>query len=170
MPLSAAEEDALFTTFESSAFRMETHQIYTMPAEQAELARFLAGEPIPDGFSAEWHAEIRGNRAAGKTMTRLKIVRQPLTDYTRFLLAWAVPGNVAAGEDYRIITGADADELGIPEQDFWMFDGTTVMLQNFGPDGTLRGKELADPSDLGEYVRWRDLALARAVPFGDYRP
>lgn len=169
MPVSTAEVDALFTGFEATAFRMETHQTYSMPDEQSELEHFLQGDPLPDGFNAEWHAEIRGNRAAGKTMTRLKVVRPPLTDYTRFLLAWAVPTNVAAGEDYRIITGDDADELDIPEQDYWLFDDTTVLLLNFNPDGTMRGRELAEPSDLEKYLRWRDLALARAVPFGDYR-
>lgn len=170
MPLQDAEVTALFTDFEQSAVRLETHQTYTIPSEQENVRRFLAGEPKPEGHNAEWHDLIRSHRSAGRTMQRLKVVRPPLTDYTRCLFAWAIPGNTAAGEDYRIIRGEDADELGIPSQDYWLFDERAVLLLNFNPDGTLRNRELADVSELGEYIRWRDLALARAVPFDDYRP
>ncbi|MFE0024814.1 DUF6879 family protein [Amycolatopsis sp. NPDC059021] len=169
MLLSSEELGALFRDFERSAFRMETHQTYTMPSEQAGLQRFLAGEPKPDEHNAGWTATVRANVAAGKTMQRLKVVRRPFTDYTRFLFAWAIPGNVDAGEDYRILDLTDS-AMHLPEQDFWLFDDTTVALLNFTEDGVLRDRELVDASELDTYRRWRDLALAEAVPFGEYRP
>ncbi|MGH3950077.1 MAG: DUF6879 family protein, partial [Pseudonocardiaceae bacterium] len=89
-------------------------------------------------------------------------------DYTHYLFAWAIPGNVEAGEDYRILDVTDR-ALDIPEQDFWLFDDEAVALLNFNPDGTLRNRELADPSDLESYLKLRDLVLAESVPFGDYR-
>ncbi|TCP50131.1 hypothetical protein EV191_108220 [Tamaricihabitans halophyticus] len=157
----------LFDNFQRSAFRMETQPVYTMEAEQDELRQFLAGEPIPQGFNAGWHNEVRGNLAAGKTMTRLKVVRRPFTDYTRFLFGWAIPGNVEAGEDYRILDLTDS-ELAIPNQDFWLFDDETVALLNFNEDGTLQSRELAQ--EVAPYLEWRDIALRESVPFGDYRP
>lgn len=168
MTLTREQLGALFGSFTRSAFRMETHQVYTMPTEADELSGFLAGRPMPDGFNSGWHETIRRNRAAGKTMQRLKVVRRPFTDYTRFLFEWAIPGNVDAGEDYRILDATDNDP-GIPEQDFWVFDESTVALLNFNPDGTLRDRELVDESELEKYLHWRDTALAEAVPFVEYR-
>ncbi|SDY03715.1 hypothetical protein SAMN05421504_104296 [Amycolatopsis xylanica] len=168
MILSGEEMGALFQNFERSAFRLETHQTYTMPNEQAGLARFLAGEPKPEGHNANWTAYVRQTTASGKTIQRAKVVKRPFTDYTRYLMSWGVPGNVAAGEDYRI---ADVTEHppSWPDQDFWLFDESTVALLNFNADGTLRGRELADPAELGTYLHWRDLALSETIPFVDYR-
>lgn len=168
MIVSSAELAALFRDFERSAFRMETHQTYTMAGEQAGLARFLAGEPKSEGHNAGWLETVRGNVASGKTMQRLKVVRRPFTDYTRFLFAWAIPGNVAAGEDYRILDVTDRI-LDVPAQDFWIFDESTVALLNFNPDGTLRDRELADSAELEKYQNWRHLALSESVSFLDYR-
>ena len=168
MTLSGEDMGALFRDFERSAFRMETHPVYTMPNEQENLRRFRAGEPKPEGHNAGWKATIRQNVAAGKTMQRLKIVRLPFTEYTRFLFAWAIPGNVGAGEDYRILDLTEKSP-DLPEQDFWIFDESTVALLNFNEDGSLKDRELADPSELDKYVHWRDVALSEAVPFLEYR-
>lgn len=168
MTLTREQLGELFQRFDRSAVRVETHQTYTMPTEADELSGFLAGRPIPEGFNAGWHETIRRNRSAGRTMQRLKLVRRPFTDYTRFLFAWAIPGNVGAGEDYRILDTTDRDP-GIPEQDFWIFDESTVALLNFRPDGTLRDRELVDGSELEKYLGWRDTALAESVPFVEYR-
>lgn len=169
MSLSSEEMGGLFKGFRRSAFRMETHQTYTIPSERDSVRRFLAGQPKPVDHNAGWHATVRANVAGGKSMQRLKVIRRPFSDYIRYHLAWSIPGNVQAGEDYRILELTDRSELGIPEQDYWMFDDQTVALLNFNPDGTLAGRELADPSDLEQYRKWRDLALSEAVRFVDYR-
>jgi hypothetical protein len=166
--LSSEELGALFQNFEASAFRMETHQTYTMPAEAENIARFLRGEPKPPDHNKAWHESIRSYRASGKTIQRAKLVRRPFTDYTRCLFAWAIPGNVAAGEDYRIVDITDRT-LELPEQDFWLFDERTVALLNFNPDGTLQDRELVENSNVGQYLEWRDIALAESVPFSEYR-
>lgn len=167
MPLSDETAAALFRDFKQSAFRLETLPTYTISRDQPSYEKFLAGEPKPDDYNATWEASVRQHVAAGKTMQRAKVVWRPFTDYTRYLFAWAVPGNVAAGEDYRILDLTDR-ELDLPRLDFWLFDDAAVLLLHYNPDGTLRDRELADPSELDQYRRWRDLALAEAVPFGEY--
>ncbi|WP_405599120.1 hypothetical protein OG741_18100 [Streptomyces sp. NBC_01410] len=166
--LDGPEWKAYFRNFKRSAFRLEVHQVYTMPAEAETLHSFLAGESRPDGFNAAWHQTIRGQRSAGRTMTRAKLVRRPLTDYSRYLFGWAIPGNVEAGEDYRIVdvTGRDVD---LPTQDFWMFDETTVVHLNYRPDGTQINRELIASPDISRYLAWRDQALESSIPFSDYR-
>ncbi len=85
----------------------------------------------------------------------------------RYLLSWAVPGNVEAGEDYRIIDDTDKS-LEVPDQDFWMFDEEKVVHLNFRPDGTLISHELIENPDIERYLQWRDIALAKGVPFQDW--
>lgn len=166
MSLSSEQLGALFLDFRRSAFRLETHQVYTMPNEQAGLARFLAGEPKPAGHNAGWTETVRKNITVGKTMQRVKVVRRPFTDYTRFLFSWAIPSNVEAGEDYRILDITDRT-VNLPEQDFWIFDESQVALLNFNPDGTLKDRELA--AEPKKYLQWQDIALSESVPFLEYR-
>ncbi|SHF26561.1 DUF6879 family protein [Streptoalloteichus hindustanus] len=169
MPVDKAGLRNFFRNFVKSAFRLETHQVYTIPSEAERVRRFLAGQPKDDESIQEWRRLVEEITGAGKTMTRVKIVRRPFTDYTRYLMEWGVPRNVRAGEDYRILDLTDR-EVDLPQQDFWLFDETTVLLLNFNPDGTLRDRELVEsPSNIDQYLRWRDLALAEAVPFGEYR-
>ncbi|MFF4404273.1 DUF6879 family protein [Streptomyces sp. NPDC001404] len=167
--LDGEEWQAYFRDFKRSAFRLEVHQIYTMPFEAETLRSFLAGEPMPEGFNASWHRTIRDHAAAGRIMTRAKIVRRPLTDYSRYLFEWCIPGNVAAGEDYRIVDVTDGTDPGLPAQDFWLFDETTVVHLNYRPDGTQINRELIQSPDLGKYLAWRDIALENSVPFRGYR-
>ncbi|MFJ2607518.1 MULTISPECIES: DUF6879 family protein [unclassified Streptomyces] len=163
------EWGAYFRDFKRSAFRLEVQQTYTMPAEADRVRRFLAGEPMPDRSKWPWHETIRGHVAAGRTMARAKVVRRPLTPYSRYLFEWAIPGNVAAGEDYQIVDVTEGAVPGLPEQDFWLFDETTVVHLNYRPDGTQINRELIQNPDIGKYLAWRDLALESAEPFSVYR-
>lgn len=157
----------IFRGFSKSAFRLETHQVYSMPDEREDFERFLAGLPARPDDNHEWHERVRAYVAAGKTIQRAKVVRRPLTDYTRYLLAEGIPENVKAGEDYRIIEVRD-EETGLPDQDFWLFDDRVVVHLDYEPDGTQCGRELVDEPDLAKYLRWRDLALRRGVPFDEW--
>ena len=167
--LDGEEWRTYFRDYERSAFRLEVHQTYTMPAEAETFRAFLAGEAMPEGFNGRWRQTIRDRVAAGRTMTRAKIVRRPLTAYGRYQFAWGIPGNVAAGEDYRIVDLTERQDPGLPEQDFWMFDETIVVHLNYRPDGTQINRELIQDPDIAKYLAWRDLALESAVPFSAYR-
>ncbi|MGV9311747.1 DUF6879 family protein [Streptomyces sp. NPDC003691] len=167
--LDGEEWQSYFRDFRDSAFRLEVHQTYTMPAEAESLRSFLDGDPLPEGFNASWHRTIRGHVASGRTMTRAKVVRKPLTDYSRYLFAWCIPGNVAAGEDYRIVDLTGRPDTILPEQDFWLFDDAVVVHLNYRADGTQINRERIVDPDLDTYRRWRDSALKDAVPFGEYR-
>ena len=94
-------------------------------------------------------------------------VCQPSTDYQRFQLAWAIPGNIDAGVDIRILDLTDLD-LDLPSQDFWLFDEETVVDLNFRPDGTLVNVDRLEDPNLGQYLKRRDTAVAHAVPFSSW--
>lgn len=167
MLLSREEWIRHFEDYQRSAWRFETQPTYTMPNEQENFRRWRAGEPQPEGHNADWHDEVRSLVAAGKTIGRARVVRQPLTEYQRYQLAWGIPGNVEAGEDIRILDLTNLD-LDLPSQDFWMFDETIVVHLNFRPDGTLINHDRLENPDLTQYLTWRDTALAHAVPLSEW--
>jgi len=157
-----------FAEFQHSAFRLEVQPTYTMPAEQPNITRFLGGELTPpEGHNKAWHDTIRRNAETGRQMQRVRVVRIPPTDYQRYGFAWSIPGNVAAGEDVRILNATNT-ELDLPSFDFWLFDDQTAVRLNFRDDGTLASVELDDDPDLDEYYRWRNRALQAAMPFSEW--
>lgn len=137
--------------------------------EVGQLERYLAGEPMPAGHNAKWHATIGKNAAAGAFMQRVRVVRPPLTDYQRRQFDWAYPGNLQAGEDTRVLDGARADELGLPDWDFWFFDDEVVLRLNYEADGTHIGHEILADADPHVFRRYRKAALNNAIAFWTYR-
>lgn len=69
-----------FDAYEREAWRFETQPAYTMPKEAENVARFLRGEPKPDDHNSRWHEHVRGFTASGRTIGRVRVVRQPLSD------------------------------------------------------------------------------------------
>lgn len=150
-----------------TAWRFECQPIYTMPGEQSSLRAFLAGEPKPAEHNASWHEAVHELTASGRSIGRVRTVRQPLTDYQRYQLAWGIPGNVDAGEDIRILD-LTAEDLGLPNQDFWMFDDAIVVHLNFRPDGTLINVEQLEGPDIDKYLEWKETALKDAISYAEY--
>jgi hypothetical protein len=159
---------AMFRDFERSAWRLEVQPTYTMPAEAESLARFLRGEQKPHDHNATWHGTVRDAIEGGKSFGRVRVVRQPLTEYQRYQFAWGIPGNIQAGEEIRVLDLTDTD-LDLPDQDFWMFDESAVVHLNYRPDGTQINRELIEEPDITQYIAWRDLAIESSVPFSAYR-
>jgi hypothetical protein len=159
-----------FRDFARSAFRLELHQIYTMPGEADELRRFRAGEKPPADYHYGWLDTVGEARRDGKTMRRVRVVRRPLTDYTRYEFTWGFVYNVEAGEDIRILDLTNRPDADLPDHDFWLFDESTVVKLLYRPDGTQIGRELLEDPDLDVYLRWRDAIWQEAVPFRDYWP
>ncbi|MBP2320689.1 hypothetical protein JOF56_001074 [Kibdelosporangium banguiense] len=131
------------------------------------MARFLAGEPKPPGFNERWQNNIRTWAAEGKSVSRVRLVRFPLSDYQRYIFSWGVPTNIAAGEDVRVLDITD-ESFGLPDQDFWIFDDSIVVHLNFNPDGTVINAELIDEPDMDKYHGWQAIALKNSVPFGEW--
>lgn len=63
---------------------------------------------------------------------RVRVACQPLTDYQRYRFAWGIPGNIAAGEDIRVLD-VSQDDYGLPltGTDWWMFDESRIVHLNF---------------------------------------
>lgn len=159
---------AYFRDFRRSAWRLELLPQYLVPQERDAFAAFRAGAPRPAGLGDEWHATIRAARADGRSIGRVHVLTPPLSEYLRFETQWYYPYSVEAGEDVRILDLSRTPDPGLPPFDFWLFDEQRVVAMLYEPDGTQTGRELLQDADPEQFVRYRDLALAASVPFGEY--
>ena len=154
--------------FERSAWRLETLDWYTSPATEARLARFLAGEPVTAAERSGWLSMLRRDRAAGKTIARVHVIAEPLTNYLRYELA-CYQSSVEGGEDIRILPADVAAGLDLPDFDYWLFDDLRAAVQYYGERGAwLRAELVTDPAFIASCQRWRDVAMSAAVPLGAY--
>ncbi len=159
----------LFETFTATAFRLETLAWYNVPEEAESLRCWREGKPPPSWQKErEWLRMVADATAAGKSMQRVRIVRQPLSDYTRMELEWGYPDNIASGEDIRILEIKDAAGVaGMLDHDYWLFDDAIAVRLEYSDDGSfVRPVEI---SDVVPYRRCRSVVMARAVAFHSYR-
>lgn len=168
MLLNGEDWRRTFDAYEHDAWRFEAQPVYTMPREAENVARFLRGDPMPANHNARWHERVREFVASGRTIGRVRVVRQSLTDYQRYQFAWGIPGNIMAGEDIRVLD-VSQDDHGLPftGTDWWMFDESRIVHLNFRADGTQINRELF-AGDIGPYLEWKRIALAHAVSFAEY--
>lgn len=161
----------LFRDFRRTAFRLETLQRYDVTYEQEEFARFLAGESRGEfpGIKS-WCETVAAAAAAGKYMHRVHVITEPISDYVRFECGWAYEHTVPAGEDVRLIVVAEGDwPAEIPHYDYWLFDSADLVAMHYDEQGKFLFGELTDdPDRIGQANQWRDLAVARSIPYRQY--
>jgi len=165
--LSGARFEELFSSFSTSAYRLESRESYY---EQDELNAYLAGGPkaVPEDFLKEWFQLMRSHRSAGRTIRRVRVVSEPHSDYTRFGL-WLSAKNVEAGEDIRYLPRPTAAEISVPRMDYWLFDDSRLYIVHFAADDSLLGAEqVQDDKQVQQAREWRDVAWARAIPRAEY--
>ncbi|GFH36648.1 DUF6879 family protein [Streptomyces pacificus] len=165
MPLVPFEEIAhLFSEFEHTAFRLETRRGYASDRQGARFQAFMRGtdpQPEPDH---PWNVNVREKTAAGGRFSRVRIIDEPPTDGQQFLMATAA-GNIAAGEDIRVLPRGEAVRLALPGYDFWLFDSQAMVRMHIDDTDTTVGVELVeDQAQVLAACRARDAAWPLAVP------
>jgi hypothetical protein len=166
MLLDGDEWQATLHGFRESAWRLETLPAYNVPQEAERIKSFLAGERLAANYRSSWTDRLAEHRQHGRTVGRVHAVARPLSDYLRFEFMYYRP-HAKAGEEIRILDVTDRKNPLGDAQDFWLFDGSTVVLMHYEPDGTQIGRELyeGDPTPFREYRR---IAIAQSVPFEEY--
>lgn len=168
LPAGSPEWGGLFTSYQASAYRQEGQQFYCSAVQDAALAQFLADRPVEIDLSWANSRTIR-QVALGRTLTKVRIVVEPQTPYTRLQLR-VYPEMAKAGEDIRILAVQMGDwPDGLPHHDYWFFDDRDLYRMHYHENYYFKGAELiVEPNLVDQHRRARDLALAQAVPLDDY--
>ncbi|RLV08736.1 hypothetical protein CTZ27_08205 [Streptomyces griseocarneus] len=116
-----------------------------------------------------WLSLMQETTARGVAVRRLRIVSEPLSDYVRFEYDVTFT-NIAAGEQVRWLPRRRTTDLALPGNDFWLLDGTTVMVNHFGGDGQFLDNEVVtDPTVARLCGSAFEAAWERGVPHEEYR-
>ena len=155
----------MFTKLKHSAWRLETRRRYASDEETDTYRQFTAGEPVTWDLEDPWCVGRREQSALGKRFERVRILDEPPTPGQRYLLDNA-RRNTAVGEDIRVLTRSKADELGLPQEDFWIFDSRVVALLHHNDADEMTGVELiTNPVEVLRYAQVREAAWHHAVPY-----
>lgn len=169
--MTPGEFNAAFDGFRSSAFRLECLQTYATGAEDARLRAFREGLPRPERSvrTDPWLRRIAATTIAGKSWARVRLVRHPLTEYTRYALISLVESQ-ATGEQVQIVDlGAHPklEELG---PDFWLFDEGAphefAVVIHYDTNGAVLGFERV--TDVEWCREQRAIAIANSVSLAEY--
>lgn len=158
----------LFDEFRHEAFRLETLPFYGVPGEAITMARYAAGEPLPDPPQpSRWTTEIREMVESGRRMPHVWLVSEPLTMYQRAAVDWFYPYQAAVGRETFILTpDSSLTEEATTAGDYWMFDSATVVMMRYDETGDIVSRDVViDPSEVAYRVDLRDRLLATAEPF-----
>ncbi|WP_280363777.1 DUF6879 family protein [Nocardia wallacei] len=160
----------LFATVKSRAFHLETRDDYLSASEHESLTRFRADESADVGgpWFANWSNLIRETTGRGVAVQRVRIVTEPHSLYTRYLLALA-EHNTAAGEDIRYLPRHQADPRDSQSEDFWVLDDDRVAFSVFDENEYWIGGALTDDPDIVAHAcSIRDRVWANAIRYEEY--
>lgn len=106
-----------------------------------------------------WLDRIATATSEGRRFARVRVVSLPLTDYSRFGL-WCSGHTNAAGEDIRYLDRGQAQAVGLPHYDYWLFDSCRLAVMHFDDeDDRFLGLDLiTDPVTVVQHAYWRDAA------------
>ncbi|NGO69052.1 DUF6879 family protein [Streptomyces boncukensis] len=166
MRLDGDDWRRFFDAYERDAWRLETLPAYGVASESEEFARFLETGRLDIPPHDTWLTRVRAFRDTGRTIGRVHVLTQPLTDYLRYEMA-VYAFTSQAGEDIRILDLTHQENPGLPRQDFWLFDDSKVVLMHYDAVGTQTSRKLYE-GDPAPYVAARKLAVSASVPFEEY--
>lgn len=170
MPTAPPFSD-LIASARRSAVHLEQRDTYT--PDDPVFHRWLAGGEVDYATEAApgWFDVVRETVSRGVVMRRVRVVSEPLADYTRYEYASAGPLNVAAGEDVRWLPRNRTLDMCLPGLDFWVFDDHTVRAHHFSGGGEmLRDEVVTDPDIVRHCLTAFEAAWERATPHEKYRP
>jgi hypothetical protein len=155
--------DTYFTTFEHTAWRLETRRGYASDRAREKYRRYVQTQQMADDADRPWCVNVRAQTARGKRIERVRIVDDPPTVEQNYLLAGAAINN-QAGEDIRNLWRAQAYQLGLPAVDFWLFDARHALVLHFTEGDDYLGAELVqDPARIVQFCQIRDAAWHHAL-------
>lgn len=166
-PLKYEDFKALVRT-RRRAFHLEQKDSYNVESEDEPFGRWLRGEPDDYAWHDDWLGFVRGATAAGVEVQRVRLANVPHTDYIRWGLDVS-PLNIKAGEDIRYLPRHLAEDIQLPEEDFWLLDDDMLILSVFSADGRTGGFAVPlSPELLRQCVSVRDQTWQLAIPYAEY--
>lgn len=158
----------MFSTAQKSAFRLELLDVYSVPEEEAFFNTYLASPRSlpPADFNSDWKMMLEEARARGLEHSRVRVLRQPVTDYLKFEISWGYRESLKLGERIKVITTDSIINFKteVPLlKDFWLFDERQCYLVEYDFLGTFLGVRQIPESYTSHYVHLKQEAIDASV-------
>lgn len=133
-----------------SLFRFETLQEYK-----------VEGDGIDDDGMKEWWDFITLKTKSGVKMERVRLVIEPLTEYTKNELIVHKKSKMF-GDDIRLMKEDSFRSLNINQEDFWLIDDVIVLKMNYGTGGEYLGFNVIE-SDVDHYIAIKNRLIENSI-------
>ncbi len=148
-----------------SLFRFEGLQDYSGEDGDEAVAYFLqTGQllTVPD-HTNDWWRNMKARRERGVVTSRVRLVCEPLTDYTKMELAYLQQAKAYSGDDIRIITETACRTIVSKDlPDFYLIDDEVVFTMQYDPLGTYLGS--TQVHTVSQYKDIKDALMACSAP------
>ena len=160
---------SLFETFEHRAFRFEALPAYAVEEEAAALEAFQKDALVPTDWHDEWIEFLSDCGRRGRTVSRVRLIPEPLTQYFEFEVRYGYRRSLDAGEDIRAIERAQLTSSTADLPDFWLFDDLAVCTIRYSALGAFEGVDVhEDPAIVHRYEGIATHLLDASKPISDY--
>lgn len=164
------EFNRLLSVFEREALHLETRDAYGTAVELPHMAKWAAGEWDDLKWLQAWCSTLRDHVTAGRSVRRVRIVSEPLSDYQRWSYSIAHP-MVDAGEDIRWVPRRLVSSVALPGNDFYLFDDRLIVFLIYAGNGLGTDKVTStDPADIRLCRSAFEAAWKLSIPHSDYQP
>jgi hypothetical protein len=164
----------LLTTCAHDAIHLESRDAYSTKDEAFQEWRREHTLSASDALR-RWGSwiDLAGTAAArGVNLRRVRVVSEPLSDYTCYEYDITDTLNIAAGEQVRWLPRDRAPHtLTVPINDYWVFDAHTALILHHDGDGDETGRLVSHDRDVITTLRAGfDLIWDAATDHRDYQP
>ena len=160
--------DELFKYIDKSSesvFRYEGLQDYSAEDGQESVREFMKSGKLPFVSSeSKWWQDIKLKNQQGIKTCRVRMVEEPLTDYTKMELALHVQSASFSGEDIRILEKDKFLSINPKLKDFYMVDDKYLFTMKYGPNGKYLGSSLVSGSIVQDYISYKKQMIILSVP------
>jgi hypothetical protein len=150
-----------------SAAHLEMRDFYGVENEMEHYAAFRRGTWSVQAERADrqaWLDLVAAAVARGVAVRRARIVSTEVSDYIRYEYA-GTQMNIEAGEQVRWLARRCASDLGLPGNDFWLFDDRLVQFNVFDGEGRWVGTDFTEEPEVVRLCsRAFEAVWQRAVP------
>lgn len=162
--------DQLLCGFERESIHVETRDAYGTAVELPHMLQWTRGEPDDLEWLQGWCATLREHVKAGRSVRRVRVVSEPLSDYQRWSYSIAHP-MVQAGEDIRWVPRRLVSSIAFPGNDFYLLDDRLVVFLLYEGSGLAAAKVTStDTADIRLCRSAFEAVWKLSIPHSDYHP
>jgi hypothetical protein len=153
----------------SDQLKLELRDSYRV--DQEDLEAWRAGDYIAlEASYGGWRDEVAAMAASGRTLRRVRVVSEPLSEYQQMAVRFSGAA-VEAGEDLRWLPRRLTSTLALPGNDCFVLDGKLAMFNVLDGDNDRFEIQLYDDVEVVRFcLQAFESAWALAVPHREFRP